>query len=192
MFMMKKATVRSLLTRLHISVVPLVLAAALTGCSAPTQTQTSADNDTGTDNNTSVAVEPLQQQDTVGGSGEDLVIQVSDISEQASFYPVEIDGIELEVLAVRASDGSVRTAFNTCQVCYSSGRGYYEQDGDALTCQNCGNSFALDQVENVSSGGCNPVPITSDYKTVTDDSITISYEFLNEAKVIFSNWKAEG
>lgn len=118
----------------------------------------------------------------------DIVIPVSEVSNTVRFYPAEIDGIELEALAVKASDGSIRTAFNTCQVCYSSGRGYYVQEGDLLICQNCGNRFAMDDVE-VTRGGCNPVPITKDYKTVNDDSIIISKEFLAEVSVIFQNWK---
>ena len=45
----------------------------------------------------------------------------------------------MEIVAVKALDGSIRTAFNTCQVCYNSGRGYYQQEGNELVCQNCGN-----------------------------------------------------
>ena len=118
----------------------------------------------------------------------DLVIPVKDISETATFYPAEIDGIKLEVLAVKAPDGTIRTAFNTCQVCYTSGKGYYVQDGDVLVCQNCGNRFGMGDVE-VTKGGCNPVPITDEDKTVTDDTITISKDFLLESTVIFENWK---
>jgi uncharacterized membrane protein len=118
----------------------------------------------------------------------DLVIPVAEVTEAARFYPVEIEGTTLEVIAVEAADGTIRTAFNTCQVCYDSGRGYYKQDGGALVCQNCGNRFLPDQVE-LQSGGCNPVPIFPENKTVSDESITISEEFLGEARVIFSNWK---
>jgi uncharacterized membrane protein len=118
----------------------------------------------------------------------DIVIPVSKVSETATFYPAEIGGTKLEVLAVKAPDGTIRTAFNTCQVCYSSGKGYYIQDGDVLVCQNCGNRFSMDQVEQT-RGGCNPVPITDEYKTVNNDNITISKDFLKEATVIFQNWK---
>jgi len=118
----------------------------------------------------------------------DLVIHADDITDQVSFFPVEVKGIKLEVLAARASDGSVRTAFNTCQVCYNSGKGYYIQEGNNLVCQNCGNRFKIDEVE-VVRGGCNPVPITSGNKTVDDTTITIPKEFLEQASVIFSNWK---
>jgi uncharacterized membrane protein len=119
----------------------------------------------------------------------DLIIPLSEISASARFYPVEIDGTKLEIIAVKAPDGSVRTAFNTCQVCYDSGKGYYKQVGDTLVCQNCGNRFRMDQVE-AQAGGCNPVPIFAGNKTVTDNSITVSKEFLSEAKAIFANWKS--
>ncbi len=118
----------------------------------------------------------------------DIVIPVKDITDTATFYPASINGIDLEVIAVKSPDGTIRTAFNTCQVCYNSGKGYYEQEGDHLICQNCGNRFGMADVE-VAKGGCNPVPITSEYKEVDAESITISKEFLTEASVIFDNWK---
>ncbi|MDR0648577.1 MAG: DUF2318 domain-containing protein [Synergistaceae bacterium] len=120
----------------------------------------------------------------------DVVIPVSEISSTAKFYPVEVEGTRMEVIAVKAPDGTNRTAFNTCQVCFDSGRGYYVQEGNALVCQNCGNRFRMEQVE-VVSGGCNPVPIFPKYKVVTDETITIPYSFLKEAKAIFSNWRSE-
>ena len=54
------------------------------------------------------------------------MIPVKNISSTAQFYPVDVDGTQMEVLAVKAPDGTIRTAFNTCQVCYDSGRGYYK------------------------------------------------------------------
>ncbi len=121
----------------------------------------------------------------------DIVIPVKDITDTATFYPANINGIDLEVIAVKAPDGTIRTAFNTCQICYSSGKGYYEQEGDTLICQNCGNHFGMGDVE-VAKGGCNPVPITSEYKKVDADTITISKDFLTEATVIFDHWKNGG
>lgn len=118
----------------------------------------------------------------------DLVIQINEITTDVTFYPIEVDGVELEVFAVEASDGTIRTAFNTCQICYSSGRGYYVQRDDVLVCRNCGNQYKMDDVE-VTRGGCNPVPITGEDKTVDDTSIVIKKDFLVESKEIFSNWK---
>jgi uncharacterized membrane protein len=118
----------------------------------------------------------------------DIVIPVKEISATAKFYPALIDGTRLEVFAVKAPDGSIRTAFNTCQVCYASGRGYYKQIGSVMVCQNCGNRFPLNRIE-VQSGGCNPVPIFSANKKVTDNAITIPLDFLRKAKGIFANWR---
>ena len=121
-------------------------------------------------------------------SGENLIIPVKEVSEKASFYPVEVDGTQMEVIAVKDSEETIRTAFNTCQICYDSGKGYYKQEGDKLVCQNCGNSFTMEQVGE-SAGGCNPWPILEEDKTETDSEIKISYEFLKESSDIFANWK---
>ncbi len=129
-----------------------------------------------------------ENQEVSISSGESLTIPVSDLTESAAFYPVNVDGTEMEVIAVKTSDGKIRTAFNTCQVCYDSGNGYYKQEGDKLVCQNCGNSFTMDQVGE-SAGGCNPWPILESDRTLTDDEIQISYDFLKDSANIFSNWK---
>jgi uncharacterized membrane protein len=120
----------------------------------------------------------------------DVVIKKSTVSTKAQFIPVEVDGTKLEIIAVTAPDGTIRTAFNTCQVCYDSGKGFYKQDGDVLVCQNCGNRFKMSQVE-VESGGCSPVPLWDDWTTETDDTITVPLELLQEATVIFGNWKTD-
>jgi len=154
----------------------VLLTAVLTGCAA--QEKKGAAENTGGEAARTVVKDA------------DLVISKSDVTTTAKFYPVQVSGTKLEVLAVRAPDDTIRTAFNTCQVCYSSGRGFYKQDGDVLVCQNCGNRFKMSRVE-IESGGCNPVPIFDERTTETEDSITISLDVLQEAKSIFANWKSE-
>ena len=122
-------------------------------------------------------------------AGQSLVIDAAGVTQTARFYPVEVDGTQMEIIAVRDSEGTIRTAFNTCQICYSSGRGCYVQSGDALVCQNCGNRFTVDQVE-IESGGCNPWPIFAENKRVTDETVTISYDYLKQATQLFANWKS--
>jgi len=119
---------------------------------------------------------------------QDLVIQIADITENALFYPVVIDGMKIETLAVKAPDGTIRTAFNACRICYSSGRGYFVQEGTVLVCQNCGRRYRMGQIER-QAGGCNPEPIMSANKTVTNSTITISREYLKKAKAMFESWK---
>lgn len=126
--------------------------------------------------------------DATGVASGDLIILKSEVSETAKFYPYKAGRTNMEVLAVKASDGTVRTAFNTCQVCFGSGRGYYKQQGDELICQNCGNRFKLDQIEKI-RGGCNPVPIMKEEKTEDDESIIISQDFMEENKGLFGNWR---
>lgn len=145
-------------------------------------TGNTANEQSAVDETTKTTVETTAVKDS------DIVIQVKEVTEKPTFYPATIDGINLEVIAVKASDGSIRTAFNTCQVCYSSGKGYYKVEGDELVCQNCGNRFTMDDVE-VTKGGCNPVPITSEYKKVDDETITVTKDVLTQATEIFKNWK---
>jgi hypothetical protein len=118
----------------------------------------------------------------------DLQIPKKEVTATAQFYQYKLDGVLMEVLALRAPDGTVRTAFNTCQVCYASGRGYYVQEGDVLVCQNCHNRFKASQVELI-KGGCNPVGITADLKTEDADTITIAKSLFAEAKPLFLKWK---
>jgi hypothetical protein len=118
----------------------------------------------------------------------DMQIPKKEVTATAKFYAYKLDGVLIEVLALRAPDGTVRTAFNTCQVCYSSGRGYYVQQGDVLVCQNCRNRFKASQVELI-KGGCNPVPITKDLKTDDGNTITIGKWLFTEAKPLFLKWK---
>lgn len=118
-------------------------------------------------------------------SVDELIINKSDITDVAKFYPVTVDGIKMEVIAVRATDGTIRTAFNACQVCASSGRGYYIQVGHTLVCQNCGNVFDIDDIEKV-HGGCNPAPITKADKIEDDTSITIPKDTFVKNKDLFN------
>jgi hypothetical protein len=117
-----------------------------------------------------------------------ILIKKKDIGPIGKFYPYTYNGIYMEIIAVKASDGTIRTALNTCQVCYDSGRGYYKQVGDVFVCQNCGNRFKVDQVEKI-KGGCNPVPILPEMKTDLGDSIGLSKQLLAQAAPFFARWK---
>ena len=125
---------------------------------------------------------------SVSVSGSDMEISLSDIGTTASFYDYDANGTTVEVLAVQASDGSVRLALNTCQVCNGSAYAYFEQDGDNFVCQNCGNVFPS-TVIGQESGGCNPVPITTDTYAEENGVLTIPVAFLEANAARFKNWK---
>lgn len=119
---------------------------------------------------------------------EDLIIQTADITRNALFFPVVIDGKQMEVMAVKTPDGKIRTAFNACQVCYKLGKGYYVQVGTELICQRCKKRFRMDVIE-TKTGGCNPLPVFPENKTETDSTITISTEYLTQVKAILESWE---
>ena len=135
----------------------------------------------------SPGVESTQSSLSASAAGS-LTIHKSEVTGTPRFYPVTIDGVKMEIIAVKASDGTIRTAFNTCQVCYSSGRGYYKLQGSTLVCQNCGNRFTPNQIS-LEKGGCNPVPIGAEERTENTDSIVVSDSYLRQAEQIFAVWK---
>ena len=118
----------------------------------------------------------------------DVVINVADITENATFYEYDSNGTTMGLFAVKASDGTIRTALNTCQVCNGSPYAYFEQQGDSFQCQNCGNQFSLDMIGQ-ERGGCNPVPITEEDETANDTKIVIPAKFFKDNTERFTNWK---
>ena len=165
----KKTTQTKKASILFLSLLAGTMTAMISGCS--NNAANSAQN------TTTPAAESVTESVASVKKGGFLTIPIADLSQKASFYKADLDGTDVEIVALKDSKGNLRTAFNACQVCYSSGKGYYVQDGDYLVCQNCGNSFTIDQV-GVASGGCNPWPILDSDRTVTDDAIQISYDVL--------------
>jgi len=76
---------------------------------------------------------------------------------KAHHYTYMHQGRPIEFFVLKSQDGTVRAAFNACDVCYGSKKGY-TQDGDHMICNNCGRRFPADQI-NVVHGGCNPSPL---------------------------------
>ncbi len=74
---------------------------------------------------------------------------------KAHFYKFEDSGKEITFFAVKTVDGSYKTAFDACDSCYKSKKGY-EQQGDKMNCKNCNQKFAINRLGPNASGGCNP------------------------------------
>lgn len=103
-------------------------------------------------------------------SGGSVAIPVADLkTDEARFYKVKTGGKEIKFFAVRTADGKVRTAFDACDVCWPSKKGY-KQDGQFMICVNCGQKFHLRQVGDV-YGGCNPSPLAS---AVQGDKVVVT------------------
>ncbi len=115
-----------------------------------------------------------------------IVIDEKDITETATFINYDADGVIIQLIAVKATDGTTRVALNTCQACNPSPKAYFVQEGEYLVCQVCGNKFHIDEV-GIKHGGCNPTPVLE--KKESDNEITISKDYIISFKDKFEKWK---
>lgn len=108
--------------------------------------------------------------EAVTAAGQDFNLPISTLSDgKARFYNYEAaDGKKLGFFVIKSSDGVIRAAFDACDVCYQSHRGYH-QEGDNLVCNNCGRHFPSSKVNDI-TGGCNPISIT---RQVQDGNVVI-------------------
>ena len=116
-----------------------------------------------------------------------IIINEKDITEEVIYISYEYENVTIGLLAVRDSEGKVIVVVNTCQSCGGSPYAYFVQVGDKIQCQNCGNTFAIDDLDNLTPDGCNPIGI--DERTDKDGKIIIGTEQLKELKEKFENWK---
>lgn len=85
-----------------------------------------------------------------------VTLQAAKLTDgKAHFYKFEDGSKAITFFAVKASDGSIRTAFDACDSCYRSKKGY-EQQGDKMNCNNCNQKFAINRLGPNATGGCNP------------------------------------
>jgi len=98
----------------------------------------------------------LGKYEKVKASGGVVSIPVSKLSDgKVHFYRFDDGGKEITFFAVKAADGSYKTAFDACDACYKSKKGY-EQQGDKMNCKNCNQKFAIGRLGPNATGGCNP------------------------------------
>jgi len=105
-----------------------------------------------------------------------VMIPVKTVSDgKAHYFKVKADdGVMMEFFLVQSTDGVIRAAVDSCDVCYRSGKGYV-QEGDFMVCANCGMRFAADRINEV-KGGCNPAPLK---REVHGDNLVISMQEIN-------------
>ena len=87
---------------------------------------------------------------------------------RARHYEYNHNGMTIRYFILQSSDGVVRAAFDACDVCWPSGKGYV-QEGDTMVCRNCGRRFASVKINEV-QGGCNPAPLV---RSVEGDQLVI-------------------
>ena len=113
----------------------------------------------------------LGKYEKVKANGSTVSIPVAKLADgKARFYRIDDGGKEIAFFVVKAPDGSYRTAFDACDVCYKEKKGY-EQQGDKMNCKNCNQKFATNRIGPNSTGGCNPSFLPHQ---VSGNNITIS------------------
>lgn len=121
---------------------------------------------------------------SVNPSGVDgfVSIPLSEITTEAKWYEYDSKGAKIRFFALKANDGTVKTAFDACDVCYTEKKGY-RQEGSYMVCNNCGNRYPIDGLgtENKTPGGCWPGYLSN---TIEGDNIIIQKSDLenNRAK----------
>jgi uncharacterized membrane protein len=119
---------------------------------------------------------------SVGGQGllkpvnGEIRLPLADIGDgKAHHYRVTADdSTVVTFFVIKSKDGVFRAAIDACDVCYKEGKGYH-QEGDFMVCENCGQKFASNRINEV-KGGCNPAPLE---RTTSGDQMVISLKDIN-------------
>lgn len=114
-----------------------------------------------------------------------LVIDTTNITSDVTFVNYDSNGVIIQFIVVRGTDGEVRIAFNTCQACNPSPRAYFVQEGEYLKCENCASLFHIDKI-GVEKDGCNPIVVEE--KKVSENEIIITTDYADTLRDKFVNW----
>lgn len=114
-----------------------------------------------------------------------LVIDTTNITSDVTFVNYDSNGVIIQFIVVRGTDGEVRIAFNTCQACNPSPRAYFVQEGEYLKCENCASLFHIDKI-GVEKDGCNPIVVEE--KEVSENEIIITTDYADTLRDKFVNW----
>lgn len=102
------------------------------------------------------AILGMSKYEKVRGANGVVNIPLTKVSDgKAHFYKYVSDGKDISFFLVKAGDGSIRSAFDACDVCYREKKGYEQQGGD-MVCKNCKKKFATSRIGPHATGGCNP------------------------------------
>lgn len=119
--------------------------------------------------------------------GNDVIIKKEEITSQATYYNYIVDGVVIQLFAVKASDGTVRILFNTCGACNPSKMSYFIQVGEYFECQNCKNKYHIDEIGLKNTFGCSPIAVLSNDQEIDGDKIMIKSSFIETYKSKFEN-----
>ena len=187
----KKTTTKVTITKRKILTIiwTALVIATLSACGSSYTSESSnalESSDTSEDENTESDAEKEKTavyETPAVGNGE-ISIDADTLTSNPMYINYESNGTNIQLIAVKGSDGTPRLSLNTCQVCNPSPMAYFKEQNGRLVCQNCGNVFTVDSVGET-TGGCNPMYI--DYKN-TDGKLTVTVADLDTYTDQFASW----
>ena len=161
--MRKKTTTKVTITKRKILTIiwTALVIATLSACGSSYTSESSnalESSDTSEDENTESDAEKEKTavyETPAVGNGE-ISIDADTLTSNPMYINYESNGTNIQLIAVKGSDGTPRLSLNTCQVCNPSPRAYFKEQNGRLVCQNCGNVFTIDSVGET-TGGCKAV-----------------------------------
>ena len=100
---------------------------------------------------------------------------------KAHFFEYNAGNTTIQYFVLKSYDGVIRAAFNACDVCYAAKKGY-TQNGDYMICNNCGQPFRSNTINDV-RGGCNPSPLE---RKIIDDHLVIRVSDVEKGRMYFN------
>lgn len=118
-------------------------------------------------------------------SATEFIYNASDFADgQAKYYSYKTpQGLNIRYFLLKSSDGIIRAAFDSCDTCWSAGKGY-RQEGDFMVCNNCGLRFASVKINEI-KGGCNPAPLS---RTASGGKIIVKVKDIIEQGSFYFNY----
>ena len=96
------------------------------------------------------------------------------------FFAYTKGGKTVTFFAMKAKDGSIRTALDACVACNHAKLGY-RQEGSMVVCNNCGMGFRPTDIGMI-TGGCNPIPVK---KSIVGQTIVLNARELEDGARYF-------
>ncbi len=113
--------------------------------------------------------------------GADVRIPLRTLDDgNAHFFAYTAGGKTITFFAMKAMDGSIRTALDACVACNHAKLGY-RQEGSLVVCNNCGMGFKPTDI-GMTTGGCNPIPVK---KSVDGQTIVFKAKDLEDGARYF-------
>ncbi len=129
-----------------------------------------------------IVVGAFSVEKAIGNTVRDVNIKKSALSADKVVFR-SVKPLDTKIMAVLASDGTVRLAFDDCLSCYYNEgvRAHFKDTGTSVICDNCGCETLYDDM-GLLSYECTPYPILNDYIIEDDTTVEIRSDFLEECK----------